>query len=279
MSQICLCWIVDSSPWAASIFRMCSIWYKFPNIKRNQNIVFSKMSRRTRRFRYYPFQSSNPWLFDWSGSSSPISWSPWATYSCSGDFRIAQLIVELSLFDLSQLVQQLNVGCQGFENLYNIHCHWFPCADLSHDHRMFSILEHVHPSERVGSSAQVLRVVTWVTRIFCSKVLPLFSCKPLCRYKSLVVCLKEWLRAIEFDRIAIPFTEQAVNCTRKLCCEEISMFVCSMRFWVYSDRTQRLFDQVERQSGFTAVKNTDCLCFLLLRPPGINPLWTMECIS
>ena len=37
-----------------------------------------------------------------------------------GDFRIAQLIVELFLVDLSQVVQQQNVGCQGFENQYNI---------------------------------------------------------------------------------------------------------------------------------------------------------------
>ena len=47
-------------------------------------------------------------------------------------------------------------------------------------HRIFSILKHVHPSERVASSAQVLREVTWVSCIFGSKVLPLFSCKPLC---------------------------------------------------------------------------------------------------
>ena len=33
---------------------MCSIRYQLPNMRRNRNIVFSKMSRRTRRFRYYP---------------------------------------------------------------------------------------------------------------------------------------------------------------------------------------------------------------------------------
>ena len=103
----------------------------------------------------------------------------------------AQLIVELFLFDLSQIVQQRSVECQAFDNLNNINCHRFHCADLSHDHWIFSILKHVHPSERVGSSAQVLRVVTWVTCVFCSGVFPLFSCKPLYRYKSLVVCLKE----------------------------------------------------------------------------------------
>ena len=118
---------------------------------------------------------------------------PSATFSCLGDYRVAQLIVELFLFDLFQLVQQRNVECQGFENQHNGHCHRSPCADElhSHGHRIFSILKHVHPSERVARSAQVLREVTWVTWKFCSIVLPLFSCKPLYRYKSLVVCLKE----------------------------------------------------------------------------------------
>ena len=31
--------------------------------------------------------------------------------------------------------------------------------------------------------------------------------------------------------------------------------------------------------GFTAVRNTDYLFLLLLRPPGISPRWIMECIS
>ena len=77
-----------------------------------------------------------------------------------GDFRIAQLIVELFLFDLFQLVQQRNVECQGFENQHNGHCHRSPCTDElhSHGHRIFSILKHVHPSERVASSAQVSSV-------------------------------------------------------------------------------------------------------------------------
>ena len=97
------------------------------------------------------------------------------------------------LFDLFQLVQQRNVECQDFENQHNGHCHRSPCADElhSHVHRIFSILKHVHPSERVATSAQVLREVTWVTCLLCSKVLPLFSCKPLYRCKSLVVCPKE----------------------------------------------------------------------------------------
>ena len=90
----------------------------------------------------------------------------------------------------------------------------FPCADELHSliHRIFSILKQVHPSERVASSAQVSREVTLETCIFCSKFLPLFSCKPLYRYKSLVVCLKELLHAIEFDRVAILLSDAPIYC-------------------------------------------------------------------
>ena len=192
MIQICLCSTVDLFPMAASIFRMCSIRYQFPNFRRNLDIVSSKKSRRTRRFRCCPFQWSTPLILDWSGWSR-ISCSPSAICSCLGDFRTAQLIVELFLFDLLQLVQQRNVECQGSENQHNGHCHRSPCADElhSHDRRIFSILKQVHPSKRVASSAHVLLEVTWETCMFCTKVLPLFSCKPLYRYKSLIVCLKE----------------------------------------------------------------------------------------
>ena len=57
------------------------------------------------------------------------------------------------------------------------------------------------------------------------------------------------VHAIEFDRIAIPFSEQALHCTRVMYCDEISKCVCTVRFWVYPDRIQLLFDQVECPSG------------------------------
>ena len=245
---------------------MCSFRYQFPNTERNLDTVSSKKTRRTRRFRYCPFQQSNPSILHWSGWSPPISQCPSAKCSCLGDFRIAQLIVELFLFDLFQLVSLRNVECQWFENLHNDHCHRSPCAGElhSHGHRIFSIREHVHTSERVASSAQLLREVTWVTCIFCSEVLTLNSCKPLYRYKSLAVCLKESLHAIEFDRIAIHFSEQV--------CLYGAILVLSRSYWT-SSRSWLAY------IGFTAVKNTDCLSFLLLFPPGISPLWMMECIS
>ena len=84
-----------------------------------------------------------------------------------------------------------------------------------------------------------------MTCICCSKVLPLFSCKPPYRYKSLAVCQKEWLHAIEFDRIATPFSDQALNCTNILYCDELSKCVCTVRFWVCPDRMQLLSDLVE----------------------------------
>ena len=68
-------------------------------------------------------------------------------------------------------VQQGNVGCQGIENQHSGHCHRSPCADELHSrgHRIVSILEHVHPSERDASSARVSREVTLVTCISCSE--------------------------------------------------------------------------------------------------------------
>ena len=65
ISQICLCSTVDFFPMAACIFRMCSRRYQFPNRRRNLDIVSSKMSRRTRRFRCCPFwviKSFDSWL-------------------------------------------------------------------------------------------------------------------------------------------------------------------------------------------------------------------------
>ena len=59
-----------------------------------------------------------------------------------------------------------------------------------------------------------------------------------------------------------------VNCTKIPYCDEISKCACTVRFWVYPDRIQLLFWSGWMSIGFTAVKNTDCLFFLLLRPLG-----------
>ena len=85
---------------------------------------------------------------------------------------------------------------------------------------------------------------------------------------------------VEFDRIPIPFSEQALFCTNKLYCVMSSPSVlvrCDSGF------VQIVFnffsDLVEHPSGFMAVKNTDCLSLLRLFPPGTSPLLIMECIS
>ena len=54
---------------------------------------------------------------------------------------------------------------------------------------------------------------------------------------------------IEFDRIAIPFSEQAWNYTNILYYDELSNCVCTERFWVYPDRAQLLSELVEHPSG------------------------------
>ena len=54
---------------------------------------------------------------------------------------------------------------------------------------------------------------------------------------------------IEFDRIAIPFSEHASKCTKTQYCGELSKYVCSVRFWVCPDRVQLLSDLVKHLSG------------------------------
>ena len=56
-------------------------------------------------------------------------------------------------------------------------------------------------------------------------------------------------RVIEFDRIAISFSEQASRSTNILYCGELSKYVCTVRFSVCPDRFQLLSDLVEHPSG------------------------------
>ena len=198
---------VDFFPMAACMFRMCSIRYQFPN-KRRKWLISSD-------FLVVLQQHVLVWV-------------------------IFELLNQSSNFFFLMCFNLFNSGmwnARDSKNQHNGHCHRCPCADElhSHCHRIFSILKQVH-------FLNVWRVWhTCVSRylgdcIFCSKVPPSFLCKPLSRYKSLVVCLKEQFHAIEFDRIAIPFSEQAFNCTKIL--------YCDVRFWVYPDRIQ-----VEYPSG------------------------------
>ena len=56
-------------------------------------------------------------------------------------------------------------------------------------------------------------------------------------------------RCTLFDRIAIPFSETASNCTHILYCDKLSKYAFSVRFWVCPDRIQLLSDLVEHPSG------------------------------
>ena len=72
----------------------------------------------------------------------------------------------------------------------------------------------------------VTHEVAWVTDVPCSTILHQFSCIPLSLHKSLAMCLKESLHVIEFDRIAIPFSEHVSNCTNFLYCGEVFQVCC-----------------------------------------------------
>ena len=118
----------------------------------------------------------------------------------------------------------------------------------------------------------IRRILTSILRIPCS-ITPLqSSCITLSQYKSQVVCWEDRLHVIEFDRTRILFFERASNFTNILHFGELSNYFLytailglSRSYWTSS---RSWLSSI----GFTAVKNTDCLSFLGLLPPGINPL-------
>ena len=170
--------------WLHAFSACASIRYQFPNIS---DAIWTLSLRRSLEkledFVVAHFSDQLLRFLTESGQSPQISCSPSATYSCLDDLRIALLIVELLLFSIG-----LNLFNSGMWNARDSNVNTIfiatslPCADElhSHGHRIFSILTQVHPSERVASSAQVLLVDNLGDLcVFCCKVLPLFSCKPL----------------------------------------------------------------------------------------------------
>ena len=104
------------------------------------------------------------------------------------------------------------------------------------------------------------------------------SCIPLSQYKSQVVCCRERLRVIVFDKIAILSFERASTFTN------ILYFVDASKYFVWCDPwlvqvASNFFHTLIVVHRFTAVKNTNCLSLLRLGPLGINPLLIIECIS
>ena len=106
--RIFLCSSVDSLPWAAGIFRMCSIRCQLPNIRRNPGTLSSKMSRRVRRSPYYPHRRSSPSTHHWMDWSPQFCWSLEATSPCSNNSRIFDSIFWLFPFDLCPLCERLS---------------------------------------------------------------------------------------------------------------------------------------------------------------------------
>ena len=158
--------------WVISVFVVLSIhcrrlhafsaWAVYDTNLLKEGAIWTLSLRRC-LFRYCPVQQSNHWFL--SGWSPPISQSPSATCSCLGDFRIAQLIVELFLFDLFQLVQERNVESRDSKIhtmvtatglLVLMNC-ILTVIGFSRFCNMYILLTHV------ASSAQVLSEVTWVT--------------------------------------------------------------------------------------------------------------------
>ena len=73
------------------------------------------------------------------------------------------------------------------------------------------------------------------------------------------------MRVIVFDRTAILFFERASDCTKILYFSELSMYFCTPRFGVCPDRIEQTSSKYSlAYTGFTSVKNTDCLSPLKL---------------
>ena len=116
--------------------------------------------------------------------------------------------------------------------------------------------------------------------ILCDTAPPLTSCIPLSQCKLQAVCSGGQLHAIAFGEIAILSFERASNCTNILYFEEVSKYFCEKRPFLGLVKSHGVSSVLSSQStGFTAVRNTDCLPLLRLLPPGINPFLIIEYIS
>ena len=118
-----------------------------------------------------------------------------------------------------------------------------------------------HVAEMTKKWSPVTHLGDWYT---LQKNLFLSSYIPLSKYKSQVVCWKERLRGIVFDRTVIFFFERASNCTNVQYFGALSNYFCTPQFRVYPDRIELLLDSDGCTSGSRLWKNTDCLSFLRL---------------
>ena len=86
------------------------------------------------------------------------------------------------------------------------------------------LLDQVYPVVHFGNSASVLHEATLDIDILYGKAPPQSLFIPLCQNKPQVVCCRERLRVIVFDKTAILSSERDLKCTNTLCFDEVSKY-------------------------------------------------------
>ena len=115
--------------------------------------------------------------------------------------------------------------------------------------RIFLLLEQVDPVVHFANSASVQLKATVEIGTLCGIAHLQSSCTPLSQYKSQVVCCRERLRAIVFDKIAVLSSDRASNSTNIQYFDEVFMYFCMVRSLACPSRNEFLSCFVHRPSG------------------------------
>ena len=166
------CSTVDFFPWAACIFRMCR--KRLPNSQNNAqsgHCLFEEVSWNS-KISVLPIsvmKSLDSWLKWLISSAFSKSFSNMFLFGCLSNCSINRCTFSFRFVSTCSTVEfgmpRIRKSTRPLPQVRL----W---TSFSRCHLIFSIPKQVHPSERDASSAQVLREVTLVTGIFCSKVLP-----------------------------------------------------------------------------------------------------------
>ena len=98
----------------------------------------------------------------------------------------------------------------------------------------------VDPVVHFAISLSVQLEATLGIGIHCGITPPSSSCIPLSLYKSQVVCCRQRLRVIVFDKNAILASERTLNCTNTLYFDEVSKYFCIERSLLGLSKSQRI---------------------------------------
>ena len=120
--------------------------------------------------------------------------------------------------------------------------------------------------------------VTLEIGVHCNSTLLQSSWKPLSQYISQVMCWKERLRWIVFDRTAILFSERASNCTK----DTVFWWTLQVLYTAFLGFSRIVLDFFQILIGVHRVHGSEkhgLPVSLETLPTRMNPHWMMECMS